>query len=154
MKVWIIEDEKALSTALSQQLIRLRPDITIEGISTNIEDSIDAIRAYRDIDIIFADIKIDDGDSFSVFDEVETDAMVVFTTAYDEYALRAFDYNCADYLLKPISDEALEKTLEKCEKHLSRVTGQQIRAMSEDIALSAMRSNTGNGSFSTMEPAH
>ena len=52
MKVWIIEDEKALSTALSQQLIRLRPDITIEGISTNIEDSIDAIRAYRDIDII------------------------------------------------------------------------------------------------------
>ena len=85
MKVWIIEDEKALSTALSQQLIRLRPDITIEGISTNIEDSIDAIRAYRDIDIIFADIKIDDGDSFSVFDEVETDAMVVFTTAYIIY---------------------------------------------------------------------
>ena len=134
MKVWIIEDEKALSTALSQQLIRLRPDIIIEGISTNIEDSIDAIRAYRDIDIIFADIKIDDGDSFSVFDEVETDAMVVFTTAYDEYALKAFDYNCADYLLKPISDEALERALERCEKHLSRISGEQIRTMSEDIA--------------------
>ena len=60
--------------------------------------------------------------------------MVVFTTAYDEYALKAFDYNCADYLLKPISDEALERALERCEKHLSRISGEQIRTMSEDIA--------------------
>lgn len=133
MKVWIIEDEKALSKDLSDKLIRLRPDITIEGVSTGIDDSVAAINSHRDLDIIFADIKIDDGVSFSVFDAVETEAMVVFTTAYDEYALKAFDYNCADYLLKPIREEALEKALEKCEKHLSRVTGQQIRTMSEDI---------------------
>ena len=133
MKVWIIEDERALSKALSQQLKRLRPEIEIAGISTGVKNTLAALRDHDDLDIIFADIKIDDGLSFSIFDKLETGAMVVFTTAYDEYALKAFDYNCADYLLKPISDEALEKALVRCERHLSRMSGAQVREMSGEI---------------------
>lgn len=134
MKVWIIEDERALSKALSDQLRRLRPEIEIVGISTGIKNTLATLPGYHDLDIIFADIKIDDGLSFSIFDKLETEAMVVFTTAYDEYALKAFDYNCADYLLKPISDEALGKTLIRCERHLSRMSGAQVREMSGEIA--------------------
>ena len=139
MKVWIIEDERTLSYSLKRRLRRLRPDISVEGISTSVDGAIVAISGRRDLDIIFADIKIDDGLSFSVFDEIETDAMVVFTTAYDEYALKAFDYNCADYLLKPFSDESLEKALVRCEKRLSRISGQQVKQMSGEIVRGQVR---------------
>ncbi len=133
MKVWIIEDERALSQAFSEQLRRLRPEIEIEGISTGVKNTLAVLQGHDDFDIIFADIKIADGLSFSIFDKLETEAMVVFTTAYDEYALKAFDYNCADYLLKPISDESLEKALIRCEKHLTRMSGAQVQQMSGEI---------------------
>ncbi len=133
MKVWIIEDEKTLAQTLSIQLRLLRPDIDIIGTSCNIDNSIAAVRRYQDLDIIFADIKIDDGVSFSVFDKVETSAMVVFTTAYDEYALKAFEYNCADYLLKPIVLEELERALVKCESRQERLDSSLLKAMSSEL---------------------
>ena len=114
MKALIIEDERPIAEAFRGSLLFLRPEIEIVGVTTNIKDSVAAISANPDLDIIFSDIKIDDGLSFSVFDKVDTEAMVVFTTAYDEYALKAFDYNCVDYLLKPVSEEALQRALTKC----------------------------------------
>lgn len=133
MKVWIIEDEKALAEALTKQLKGLRPDVEIIGISSNISDSIEAIQKYSDLDIIFADIKIDDGMSFSVFDAVVTSSMVVFTTAYDEYALKAFEYNCADYLLKPINSVELERALVKCEGRQARINSSNLKSMASDL---------------------
>ena len=133
MKVWIIEDERELAQSLSRQLRQLRSDVSILGISSNISESIAAIRDNQDLDIIFADIKIDDGVSFSVFDAVETLAMVVFTTAYDEYALKAFEYNCADYLLKPILADHLERALIKCERREKRLRPASLKTMVADI---------------------
>jgi DNA-binding LytR/AlgR family response regulator len=133
MKALIIEDERPISDALKGSLISLRPDIEIIGVTTNIKDSVGAITANPDLDIIFSDIKIDDGLSFSVFSEVETDAMVVFTTAYDEYALKAFDYNCIDYLLKPVSEEALRRALSKCESFRPKVDKETIKSTSEAV---------------------
>lgn len=133
MKALIIEDERPISDALKGSLLSLRPDIEIIGVTTNIKDSVGAITANPDLDIIFSDIKIDDGLSFSVFSEVETDAMVVFTTAYDEYALKAFDYNCIDYLLKPVSEEALRRALSKCESFRPKVDKETIKSTSEAV---------------------
>lgn len=133
MKIWIIEDEKALVKSLESQLKRLRPDIVIAGTSSNIEDSVNGIMEHQDLDIIFADIKIDDGMSFTVFDTVETQSMVVFTTAYDEYALKAFEYNCADYLLKPIKTDELERALSKCERREERISSSSLKTMAGEI---------------------
>jgi len=133
MKALIIEDERSIAEALKAQLVSLRPEIEIVGVTTNIQDSVKAISSYPDIDIIFSDIKIDDGLSFSVFDKVETEAMVVFTTAYDEYALKAFDYNCVDYLLKPVSEVALQRALTKCETLHPRADNSIIKETSTAI---------------------
>lgn len=133
MKALIIEDERSIAEALKALLVSLRPDIEVVGVTTNIRDSVKAVSSNPDLDIIFSDIKIDDGLSFSVFDKVETGALVVFTTAYDEYALKAFDYNCVDYLLKPVSEEALQRALTKCETFQPRADKTIIKATSEAI---------------------
>lgn len=133
MKVLIIEDEAPIATLLESMLRDLRPGINIVGVTTDISGSVAAISAHSDLDIVFSDIKIDDGLSFAVYDRVSTNAMVVFTTAYNEYALKAFDYNCVDYLMKPISKNALERAIKKCELRLPRVDGSIIRATAMDI---------------------
>ena len=133
MKILIIEDEATQAAALEAKLCRLRQDIDIAGCTTSIKNSIAFLENHPDIDIIFSDIKIDDGLSFSVFDKVQTEAMVVFITAFDEYALKAFDYNCADYILKPVSDAALERALTRCESRFERIGGDEISTMSREI---------------------
>lgn len=133
MKALIIEDESPIAASLESMLRELRPDIDIVGVTTDIPGSVAAVSAHPDLDIIFSDIKIDDGLSFSVYDRVYTNAMVVFTTAFNEYALRAFDYNCVDYLVKPISKAALERALNKVERRLPRVDERIIRATANDI---------------------
>lgn len=133
MKVLIIEDEAPIATLLEIMLRDLRPGIDIVGVTTDISGSVAAISAHSDLDIVFSDIKIDDGLSFAVYERVSTNAMVVFTTAYNEYALKAFDYNCVDYLMKPISKNALERAIKKCELRLPRVDGSIICATAMDL---------------------
>ncbi len=133
MKALIIEDEQPIAIAIENLLLSLRPGIEILGVAADIPGSIKAVKDNPNLDIIFSDIKIDDGLSFSVFDNVETNAMIVFTTAYDNYALKAFDYNCVDYLLKPVSPDALERALSRCEQRLPHVDTGVIRATTAGI---------------------
>lgn len=116
MKVIIIEDVEALAASLAANLRQLRPDVVISAIAPDTVSAIEAIRANPDTDLIFADIRLEDGYSFDVFDAIETNAVIVFITAYDEYALKAFDYECIDYLLKPYRKEDLEDALRRFEK--------------------------------------
>ena len=113
MKVLIIEDEIAASETLAYLLGNIDP--TIEVVS--VLDSVRAAKAYfgvaRDIDLVFLDIHLADGLSFEIFDAVRIDAPIIFTTAYDQYALKAFKVNSIDYLLKPIDEEELSASLEK-----------------------------------------
>jgi DNA-binding LytR/AlgR family response regulator len=118
LRVIIIEDEAPLAAGLAASLRKLRPDIQIVATAAGVQEAVDAIRRHPDIDLVFADICLGDGYSFDVFDEVRTDAMIVFTTAYDEYALKAFDYDCIDYLLKPIDLKDLEDALDRYEKRV------------------------------------
>ena len=133
MKALIIEDERSTADALRESLFYLRPGIEIVGVTTNIKDSEAAISANSDLDIIFSDIIIDDGLSLTVFDKIETEAMAVFTTSYDKYALKAFDYNCIDYLLKPVQEESLLRALTKCETLRPMTDKATIKAASEAI---------------------
>lgn len=111
MNVIIIEDEKPAARRLS----RLLDDLGVE-VSTmlhSVEESINWFQNNEHPDLIFLDIQLSDGLSFEIFDEIEVHSAIIFTTAYDEYALQAFKLNSIDYLLKPIDDEELENAVKK-----------------------------------------
>ena len=103
MKALIIEDETAAALNLEAILKQVAPGVEVIGTLESVEESIGWLRANPQPDLLFMDIHLADGDSFRIFDAVEVTAPVVFTTAYDQYALEAFRVNSIDYLLKPFS---------------------------------------------------
>lgn len=111
MKVIIIEDEKPAARRLSRLLAELEVDISV--MLHSVEESINWFQNNEHPDLIFLDIQLSDGLSFEIFEEVEVQSSIIFTTAYDEYALQAFKLNSIDYLLKPIDDEDLENAVKK-----------------------------------------
>ena len=113
MKALIIEDEIMAAKALKKLLGEVSPGIEIVGVLESIEDSVEWIEENPMPDVIFMDIHLADGSSFAIFDKVSITCPVIFTTAYDEYALKAFEVNSIDYLLKPVSKEALDRAMRK-----------------------------------------
>lgn len=109
----IIEDEIAAFHLLSTQLHEICPDAEIAGPLQTIDEAVEYFQTQPLPDLAFVDIHLADGTSFSIFDSVKVECPIVFTTAYDQYALQAFDVNCIDYLLKPIDKEKLEHALSK-----------------------------------------
>ena len=103
MKALIIEDETAAARNLAAILRQTAPDVEIVATLESVEESVEWLRSNPHPDLLFMDIHLADGDSFRIFDAVEIAAPVIFTTAYDQYALEAFKVNSIDYLLKPIS---------------------------------------------------
>ncbi|MBO5813578.1 MAG: response regulator transcription factor [Alistipes sp.] len=113
MKVLIIEDETAAARNLQSMLESIEPDIEVVGITESIIDTIDWFAENPMPDIVFMDIHIADGESFRIFDSVDISAPIIFTTAYDQYALEAFKVNSIDYLLKPLKEEDLHRAMDK-----------------------------------------
>ncbi|WP_422083184.1 LytR/AlgR family response regulator transcription factor [Ulvibacterium sp.] len=120
MKAVIIEDEEFASKRLGQLIRELSPEIAIVGNLTSVESSILWFSKNTLPDLIFLDIQLNDGYGFDVLDKLEEHPPVIFTTAYNEYAIRGFKYNGIDYLLKPIVKNELKKALEKFRKNLTR----------------------------------
>ncbi|MEM5539642.1 LytTR family DNA-binding domain-containing protein [Olleya sp. AS48] len=120
MKVIIIEDEKPSARRLKRMLESI--DITTETMLHSVEESIQWFNTNPHPDLIFLDIQLSDGLSFEIFDQVEVKSAIIFTTAYDEYALQAFKLNSIDYLLKPIDDEDLETAVAKYKTRLPQKT--------------------------------
>ncbi|NJO88617.1 MAG: response regulator transcription factor [Chloroflexia bacterium] len=116
MRGIIIEDEFHNSQMLEAQIKELRPEWQVEATLDKVSSSIQWLRNNSHPDIIFMDIQLIDGICFSIFEEVKIECPIVFTTAYDEYAIKAFEVNSVDYLLKPIDEIKLEKAIEKFEK--------------------------------------
>ncbi len=116
MKVLLIEDEEAAAARMEKLLRQLDPAITILAVTDSIESSVNWLKQNPAPDLIFSDIHLADGSSFEIFKEVEITAPIVFTTAFDQYALEAFKVNSIDYLLKPVKPAELEKSLEKWKK--------------------------------------
>ncbi len=113
MKVLIVEDETAAAESLSYMLGKIEPEIEIVGYSESVEQTVDLLSSNSQIDLIFMDINLSDGSAFSIFDRIEVNTPIIFTTAYDQYALEAFKVNSIDYLLKPIKSEDLKRAIRK-----------------------------------------
>jgi two-component system response regulator LytT len=113
MKVLIIEDENAAARRLEKLLQEVAPEAEIVGRLDSVEASVEWFQANPQPDLILLDIHLADGASFEIFEHVRIKSPVIFTTAYDEYALKAFKVNAVDYLLKPIKINELEHAIEK-----------------------------------------
>jgi DNA-binding LytR/AlgR family response regulator len=113
MKVLIIEDEPFARTELIRLLNATGREFTVLEQIDTVEDSVKWLKSHLQPDLIFLDIQLADGISFEIFRQVTVTSPVIFTTAYNEYAIRAFQVNSIDYLLKPVQPEALENSLRK-----------------------------------------
>ena len=116
MKVVIVEDEIAASENLTHLLLNVNPEIQIQKVIESVEDAVTYFTSHSDADLIMMDIHLADGISFEIFDKVSITTPIIFTTAYDQYAIQAFKVNSIDYLLKPIVEEELAASLEKFKK--------------------------------------
>lgn len=113
MKVLIIEDEELAVKKLRKTLESVDNSAEVVGVADSIRSSVNWLQQNPAPDLILMDIELADGQSFEIFDKVEVKSTVIFTTSYDEYALKAFKVNSVDYLLKPVQKEDLQAALNK-----------------------------------------
>ncbi|MFD2908059.1 LytR/AlgR family response regulator transcription factor [Flavobacterium ardleyense] len=111
MNIIIIEDEKPAARLLQRKIEKL--GLEVDQMLHSVEEAIAWFQENKHPDLIFLDIQLSDGLSFEIFEKIEVKSAIIFTTAFDEYALRAFKLNSIDYLLKPIDEEELEKAINK-----------------------------------------
>ncbi|MDN5201373.1 LytTR family DNA-binding domain-containing protein [Fulvivirgaceae bacterium BMA10] len=114
-EVLIIEDEAAASRRLEKLILEIAPNFTILGCLDSIQDAISWLRSNPSPDLLFMDIHLADGSSFDIFNATKITCPVIFTTAYDQYAIQAFKVNSIDYLLKPIKKSELQQSIQKFE---------------------------------------
>ncbi len=132
MNIIIIEDEKPAARLLKRKVELL--GLTVTTMLHSVEESIDWFSKNQHPDLIFLDIQLSDGLSFEIFEKVKIQSAIIFTTAYDEYALRAFKLNSIDYLLKPIDQDELKVAIDKFQLQRSKkeslsLNFEQIRSM-------------------------
>ncbi|MBK9799690.1 MAG: response regulator transcription factor [Bacteroidetes bacterium] len=140
MNVLLIEDEEPASTRLKKLLASVSPELTVLETLVSVKSAIEWLTHHYHPDLIIMDIQLSDGISFDIFNEVEIKCPVIFTTAYDQYALQAFKVNSVDYLLKPVKSEELKTALDKYKKRFSDKTSPEI---DYSVLLSALSKNKG-----------
>jgi DNA-binding LytR/AlgR family response regulator len=113
MRVVIIEDEQLAARRLESMIVSSNPQIEVVAKLESVEESVDWFRINPHPDLIFLDIHLEDDLSFVIFDKVQVNSPIIFTTAFDEYAIRAFKLKSIDYLLKPIIQEELDHAIRK-----------------------------------------
>lgn len=116
MKVLIVEDEPLAAERLQLLLKSCEPDVEIIDQVDSVEESVNFFRSGKKIDLLFLDIQLADGKSFEIFDKVKMDVPIIFTTAFDQYAIQAFKVHSIDYLLKPLQQSDLQRALDKFKK--------------------------------------
>ncbi len=141
----VIENEDIVRQRLINSISRLRPEMKLVFECATVQDAVEYFGTLPEVSLIFMDIELSDGNCFEIFDRVAIDSPVIFTTAYNEFALKAFAVYSLDYLLKPISDADIKKAIEKFERvtlgdrrdwnHLTHSLGQQIRGGYERILI-------------------
>jgi len=130
MRVVIIEDETAAARGLGAMVRAVVPEARVEAVLESVAESVEWLSEHDAPELLFVDIHLADGESFRIFERVEVTCPIVFTTAYDQYALDAFKVNSIDYLLKPIKETELRRAVEK----LRRLSGHEIASRREGIA--------------------
>ena len=142
MNVLIIDDETAAAVNLKAILRSVVPDCNVIDVLESIEESVDFFKdkSSPTPDLVFMDIHLADGESFRIFDSVEITSPIIFTTAYDEYALRAFKVNSIDYILKPIKSDDLRHAIDKFTR-LSGVERNDLKSRIDTMVESTKREN-------------
>ncbi|EAY26881.1 LytR/AlgR family response regulator transcription factor [Microscilla marina] len=148
MKVLIIEDEAPASRRLQKLITEIDPQIEVLEVLDSIEASVQWLGQHATPEVIFMDIQLADGVSFDIFEQVQIQTPVIFTTAYDNYSLKAFKVNSIDYLLKPINKTALTQSIEKYRQLKNQFSTsnyqQQIGNLLETLSLGATGQNNTN----------
>lgn len=129
MNILIIEDEPEAAIRLSKLLKDLRPDVCIVASVDSVKGTVKWINENASPDLVFMDIQLADGLSFEIFEKVDINVPVIFTTAYNEYALKAFKVNSIDYILKPLDKDEVAAAFEKYEN----LTGRQAHSRDKMI---------------------
>ena len=124
MTVIIIEDEKPAARRLNRMLLAL--GIEAKTMLHSVEESLNWLQNNKHPDLIFLDIQLSDGLSFEIFEEIEVKSAIIFTTAYDEYALKAFKLNSIDYLLKPLDEDELKFAVDMFKEKHPKQTNIQV----------------------------
>ena len=123
MKALIIEDEVLAAQSLQKLITEVAPDTQIVDVLQSIEESVAWFNENTMPDLVFMDIHLADGSSFAIFEKTQITCPIIFTTAYDEYALKAFEVSSIDYLLKPINRNDLERAMNKYNALVGEKTG-------------------------------
>lgn len=134
MKVLIIEDEAPAFRRLQKVLEEVQPGIEIVEVLDSVEESIKWFNNHNAPDLIFMDIQLSDGLSFEIFENIKIYQPVIFTTAFDEYMLKAFKVNSIDYLLKPIKKEDLAQSIQKFHEMKSAFGNKELPDLNELIS--------------------
>lgn len=124
MKLFIIEDETAATRQLQRLCERYLPDFEIAGAVQSVREAISWLSSNPNPEVIFMDVELTDGQSFDILKEVDISSFVIFTTAYDQFAIKAFELNSLAYLLKPINEDHFKKAIKKLRGQLSSSTEQ------------------------------
>ena len=131
MKVLIVEDEIMAQKSLIRVLAQHFPDMTVVATTTSVKSTVDYLESPENsVDVIFMDVELSDGVCFEIFRQVDVKAKVIMTTAYDSYALKAFETGSVDYLLKPVDHDALERAVARCRTRETKIDVEALmRAM-------------------------
>ena len=130
MKVLIIEDETRAANHLERLLAKVAPEIEVVDRLESVRDAVDFLQRNTELGLIFSDIQLADGLSFEIYRQVKVCCPIIFTTAWDHYAIEAFNTNGIDYLLKPIEEERLLKAIDKARQFSPGPLLEKILAMS------------------------
>ena len=133
MTILIIEDEEATARKLKRMLADVAPTATVVGLLGSVEESVAWLKAQPAPDLILLDIELADGQSFEIFNQVTVQSPVIFATAYDEYAMKAFRVNSIDYLLKPVKEADLRSALAKLQT-MKQVLADQPNSLQLSLA--------------------
>ncbi len=136
MKVVIIEDEPLIAKNLQRMLKQIDTTVEVLTVLDSVSSSVKWLQENEQPDLLFMDIQLADGVSFDIFNKTKIESPVIFTTAYNEYAIRAFKVNSVDYLLKPIDKEQLQLAIEKFKKYFgvkNDAVGEQFKSLLENL---------------------
>lgn len=133
-RVIIVEDETAAAVNLRSMLTSILPDVEVVAVLESVEEAVAYFTESVDADIVFMDIHLADGDSFRIFKSVDITIPIIFTTAYDQYALEAFKVNSIDYLLKPYKEDDLRRALDKLQRLTDAERGVQRESRARMVA--------------------
>ncbi|PAC26092.1 LytTR family DNA-binding domain-containing protein [Flectobacillus sp. BAB-3569] len=133
MNILIIEDERPNAERLKRLIISIRSQVKILGILETVKDSIEWLQINDSPDLIMMDVKLSDGLSFEIFDKIKVDVPIIFTTAYDEFAIKAFKQYSIDYLLKPVEKDELSLAFKKFDIIASKVDQNAITRLLSDF---------------------